>query len=378
MSKNINKITTLALLFTLVGCGGNGNSSTNSNTSTNNPTPNSSSSVIKEESVIKSLTAKQELVELKEGESVLLTQLYTIEGNTKLSAKQKNCSYVSSNPEVISIEGKTGTAVGVGETTITVTSDVDTSKTCSFDIKVSGTFFDKDLTFVVEGDDLSNEMNDETGTGSIQTKSMQTNYYYIREVKSKKWFVETEITLNQVNNDRYPKVGIFASARNSTGAETMVSFFLNADIGLNDVWNEETQSMDKGEDNLNWTSFGVAEMAQGGQWAWNPGVGNSIARHNDAAYTVSDAITFGTKFTLGLARDDMNFHVYVNKTYAFTYALSTDLTILFENGNTLESNVGFFHYNSDVTFSNYMKTTDDTEVNKYIPKSFTPCTFFED
>ena len=74
----------------------------------------------------------------------------------------------------------------------------------------------------------------------------------------------------------------------------------------------------------------------------------------------------------------MNFHVYVNDSYAYTYAVSSDLSILYENNSSLTSNVGFFHFKSDVTFANYKKVVDATEVNKHIPKSFTPCEFYAD
>lgn len=381
MSRKPMNIALLALLIggSLAGCTGGNNTSSSSNPAATSSSSKVVSSVITQQSVIKSLTANEEVVNLSEGDYLLLTQYYTIEGNSKLTATQKACEYESSDPSIVVIEGKTATALKPGEVTITVTSKEDSTKKCSFDIKVTGVFIDRDLTVIQDGDDFTNEWNEETGTGSFRTdKNADSNFYYVRGVKSKKWYVETDITVNEVNGDRFPKIGIFANGYNSSNAETLVSFFLNADIGVNDTWSEELQAEVMGEDNLNWTNFGVCEMAQGGQWAWDDGVGNSLARHNDTAYTAPTPITFGTTFKLGVARDDNNFHVWVNKTYAFTYQISTDLTILSENGSTLDSHVGFFHFKSDVTFANYVKTEVVEEVSKWCPKSFAPCTFYED
>ena len=137
--------------------------------------------------------------------------------------------------------------------------------------------------------------------------------------------------------------------------------------------------MVNGADNLNWTSFGVCEMGLGGQWAWTPGISNTIARHQDSAYTTTTPITFETTFKLGVTRVEKDFHIFVNNEYAYSYQLSSDLQVLFENGNDLESLVGFYQYNSKVTFSNYSASSDETIVNAHLPKeTYRYCDFMED
>jgi hypothetical protein len=135
----------------------------------------------------------------------------------------------------------------------------------------------------------------------------------------------------------------------------------------------------KGEDNNNWNEFGVAEVAQGGHWAWEEGITNSLARHHDYAWNTGEStITYETKFKLGVARDGANFHVYVNDNYMGSFQLSSELEILYEDGQPVASHVGFYHFSCDATFSNYSATTDAAAVASKIPAEPVYCEFLED
>lgn len=352
VDKNL-KIISLALLIamSLGGCGSKDSSSSEISQSTSSSEQAPVSSVITSASVIKDLTAKELLVNIKIGDSILLTSYYSIEGNVALSAAQKNCTYTSSDEEVIKINGKKAEAVGVGEATITVTSKADTTKTCTFDIKVTNVFIDRDLTMIPSEDDFTNEWNDELETGEFKTNSMISNFYYVRGINSKNWYLETQITIHEIaQGEEWPKIGLFARSMNSNDKETMVAFYLNAEIGK--------------ENNTQWTKFGFCEAAPGPRWAWEDGITDSLARHQDAAYEVATPITYNTTFRLGVAREDDAFHVYINEAYAYSYQLNKSLDVLCENGQTLESNAGFYQYNSKVTFSNYKY---ELEVTKYRP-----------
>ena len=329
-------------------------------------------------SPIESLTAKEESVDLKIGESLLLTNYYEIKGSSALSAAQRACTYESSNPEIVKISAKRAEAVSSGTATITVTSKVDTTKSCTFNIVVGKVFIDRDLSMIPSEDDFSNEWDDTTKTGSFKTSSGITNFYYIADIYSTQWYVETDITLHKVNfDDRWPKVGIVAAGKNASGMETMVAFFLNASIGVNDTY--EDGNLIKGQDNNSWNEFGVCEVAQGGHWAWEEGITNSLARHHDYAWNTGDnKITFDTTFKLGVARDGANFHVYVNGTYMGSFQLSASMDILYENGEPMASHVAFYQFSSEVTFANYSATADAAEVAKKIPASPVYCEFLED
>ena len=329
--------------------------------------------------VIESLTATEASTTLKVGESLLLTNFYEIKGTGALSAAQRACTYESSNPDIVKISAKRAEAVAPGTATITVTSNADKTKSCTFDIVVSRVFIDRELSMIPSEDDFSNEWSDETQTGSFRTSSGLTNFYYIADIYSTQWYVETEITLHEVLwDDRWPKIGIVAAGENSEGINTMVAFFLNASIGLNDSY-DESGNLVKGQDNNEWNEFGVCEVSRGDHWAWEPGITNSLARHHDYAWNTGDSkITFETKFKLGVARDGANFHVYVNGNYMGSFQLSDSMDILYENGAPIASHVGFYDFSCDATFSNYYATSDAAEVAKKIPAAPVYCEFLED
>ena len=331
------------------------------------------------ENVIASLTATESSTEMKVGDTILLTNFYEIKGTSSLSAAQRACTYESSNPEIVKINAKRAEAVAPGTATITITSNADNTKTCSFEVTVSKVFIDRELSAIPSEDDFTNEWDSESGTGSFRTSSGITNFYYIDDIESTQWYVETDITVHTVNwDDRWPKIGIVASGKNSSGVETMVAFFLNASIGLNDSY-DENGNLVKAPDNNNWNEFGVCEVAQGQHWAWEQGITNSLARHHDYAWnTGTNTITFGSTFKLGVARDGMNFHVYVNGNYMGSFALSSELDILYENGQPIASHVGFYQFSSDVTFANYFATQDADKVAEKIPETPVFCEFLED
>lgn len=328
---------------------------------------------------IVSLTATETSVSVKIGDSILLNNYYEIKGESSLSAAQRACTYVSSNPEVVKINNRRAEALSSGTATITITSNVDSTKSCSFDVVVGGVFIDRELTMIPSEDDFSNEWDDETKTGSFRTSSGITNFYYIADIYSTQWYVETDITIHSVNfDDRWPKIGIVAAGENSNGAETMVAFFLNASIGLNDTY-DGSGNLIKGQDNNNWNEFGVCELAEGNHWAWEAGITNSLARHHDYAWnTGASTITFDTTFKLGVARNGADFHVYVNGNYMGSFQLSSSLDILYEDGQPLASHVGFYHFSSDATFANYSATSNADEVAAKIPAAPVYCDFLDD
>ena len=369
----------LAMCFVAVGCK-NGNDGTGEGPDGgDNVTGDSGNNGGSQDpaSVIASLTATEASTNVKVGESILITNFYELKGTSTLNASQRACTYVSSNPDVVKINAKRAEAVAPGTATITITSNADSTKSCSFEVVVAGVFIDRELTTIPSEDDFSNEWSDELGTGSFKTGSGITNFYYIANVESTQWYVETDITLNSVNwDDRWPKIGIFAQTKNEEGDESMVAFFLNASIGLNDYADENGNHVN-GENNENWNEFGVCEVYKG-HWAWEQGITNSLARHHDYAWTIDSTITYGTTFKLGVARDGANFHVYVNGNYVGSYQLSTELTILCENGQPVASNVGFYQFASDVTFSNYSATTDAAKVAAKVPAEPIYTDFLED
>ncbi len=333
-------------------------------TPTTADTTNSTTSV--EKSVIKSLTALAESFELRVGDKKALNAFYELKGFAALNNKQKQCSYVSDNPEVISIPDKSKYlfALQTGSANITVTSDVDKTKTCSFKITVKDVFFNHETSSISPDDDFSLELPEDGG--KVESKGMQSGDYFVKGIDSTVWMTEVEISVKEVYKDeKYPKFGIVASAMDNAneGTENRVYFFLDAAIGSSE--------------NYSWRNFGFCEVFNGGSWAWNPGVGNSIARHADACYSLPDGQTITTtekieegstaftKFKMKVAHDGLDFHMWVNDNYAASMKV---LPYLFSDadGNAVKSTCGFFQFQSHAIFENYSATQDAETVRAAI------------
>lgn len=138
----------LAMCVVAAGCnkgndGGNGgNAGTGDNSGNNGGTQDPTS-------VIESLTAVESSTTVKVGESILITNFYELKGTSTLNASQRACTYVSSNPDVVAINAKRAEAVAPGTATITITSNVDNTKSCSFEVVVEGVFIDRDAQQII-------------------------------------------------------------------------------------------------------------------------------------------------------------------------------------------------------------------------------------
>lgn len=311
------------------------------------------------ESVIKSLTAVNDVVEIKIGEAPSTQNYYNLEGNKKsLTAKQKKVTITSSDETILKISSnfKTMTAVGIGSAVVTVVSQADETKSCTFTVNVTEAFFDREVSSMSSTWDIAHEMDAENPYIKVDTDLGAG--IYIRNSDGLKWFVETDITVHSISGgELWPKFGIVANTTVNTTEvnNNKLYYFLDAPMNI------------EGE----WKNFGVCEVANGVNWAWNAGVGNNEARHNDAVYTHSESITYEKTFRMGMIRDGFNCHLYVNGSYIKSVEV---LGTLFGNydeatqGYTAAVNTmaGFFSFNSTVTFSNYNFVNDAAVVDGMI------------
>ena len=371
MKKQLSTILLTGLLAVGLGACGGGNTSNPANTSTggatsnpgNNSTVISSSDEAKEESPIKSLTAVSETVDIKIGEQATLANYYELKGVKSLSAKQKKVTITSSDESVVKVATtyKTMTALSIGSAVITVTSDVDTTKVCTFTVNVTDSFFDRSLTSISSSWDVAHEM-DETNP-YIKIDSNLADGIYARGSDGLKWYIETDITIHSVNTgEEWPKFGNVANTTVNTpeSNNNKIYYFLDAPM------NREG----------NWSNFGVCEVSNGANWAWNAGVGNNVARHNDAVATVETSITYETTFKMGMLRDGFDCHLYVNGGYVGSVKALGTLLGNYDSATqdyTQPANcmAGFFAFNSVVTFSNYKFVNDEAAVDALKPAEIT-------
>lgn len=323
-----------------------------------------------EQSPIKSLTAVEENVVMRLSEKISAENYYELKGYGSLTNATKKVTVTSSDDSVVEFKSKKLVAKGLGQATITVTSSVDDTKTCSFNVEVKDIFFNRDYSNFVNGDDTTRELPDEGGIIAIAPdgKNYSQGDYVINGINSTKWMTEVTIELKSVlGSEHFPKIGIFTTSTEEAedGISNQVNFFLDGYIG-------------DGEPNWHWSNFGVCEVYSKGGWAWNPGVTNAQARHADGAYNLGASYltcqsykdnhpeeTADTSFKMKLARDGYNFHLWVNDNYAFSMKV---LEYLFTDtaGNPCKSMPGFFQFNSGVVFSNYSATDDVEAVNAAI------------
>ncbi len=361
MKKTLSTILLTGLFAVSLGACGGGNTSNATSTGGTTPTSTPVSSQITsttEQSPIKSLDAVSATVEIKIGEQATTANYYELKGVKSLSAKQKRVTITSSDESVVKVASsfKTMTAVSLGTATITVVSDVDTTKTCSFTVTVTDAFFDRTITSISSTWDVAHEMDAENPY--IKIDSNLSDGIYARGSDGLKWYVETEITIHSINSgEEWPKFGIVANTTTHTeNNNNKLYYFLNAPMNVEG----------------NWVDFGVCEVSNGANWAWNAGVGNNEARHNDVVKSIETPITYETKFHIGMVRDGFNCHLYANRTYIGSIEV---LGTLFGNYNAdtqaytdpAPTMAGFFSFNSVITFSNYKFVSDAAEVDTYIP-----------
>ena len=342
---NILKCLSALLLITggltLASCGEESNVTSNPQTSSKADDGNK----------IKSITAVEEVVTTKVGKSINLKNYYKVNpvSGKSLSSTDAKVTFTLSSSTVAKLSASSLKAIAPGECTITVTSKIDETKFCSFKVVVKDVYFDAGFSKVDTRDDLEKELIADGGT--IRTLSKTSGEVVVKDINATKWYAETSFVVNSVDEtEKWPKIGIFTTTAGNSSIANQVYFFLNAVVG------------DAG--NSTWNDFGVCEVENSENWAWNSGVTNTTARHVDNAYTNPDSITFGTKVKMGVLREGLYFHVYVNDNYKFTIRT---LETLFngEDNQPISSRVGFFQFNSDVTFSDYGNTTaDETVVNE--------------
>lgn len=285
---------------------------------------------------LKEISAKEDTYKMRIYERRTVESFIDYEYYEGVSGYDFICEIISGN-EYISIRSNYDNnliieANSIGNAKIRITNSFDTTQFCEVNIEV----YKYELTVNPTDGDTITETNEENSN------------ILIKGIDSIKWYAECTFSVSSVSSyEQYPKIGIFTSTEDNTVPENnKIIFFLNAFIG--------------GNNNSTWTDYGVCEV-ENENYAWNSGVSNATARYKEDCYTGS-AVTYGTEFTLGMLRDGMDFHFYVDGEYRFSM---TTLDSLFKNGNEIApSMVGFFDFNSSVVYSKYSATAEEEKVNE--------------
>ena len=302
------------------------------------------------ESIIKSLTATVENLELKLGEATSVTQYYTLKGNKTLSSKEKKVTIEASDPSVIKIVGNIMTGLKAnGTTKITITSQADSTKSCSFNVLVKDIFFNRTYSEINGADDLSKELVEDGGT--IQSASGISGMYIFNQKASTSFMASTKLIVNKVSDgELWPKFGmVFKQVDESEDLTTNYAIVF-LDGPMNRV----------SEGHASWTDFGYCEILNG-VFGWDSA--HAYARHKEDAFIKASPIDYNQEFTLTSVVEGRKIHMFLGygegeeakEVYMFTLEGYADL---FGEGEGNGFIPGLFQFNSDVTFKDYSYTTD--------------------
>ena len=304
----------------------------------------------KSTSPIKSLVATIENKELKLGEAVSVTSFYKLTGNKTLTSKEKKVTIASSDPSVVKITGAIMTGMQADRTaTITITSQVDETKSGSFTVNVKDIFFNRTYSEINGEDDLSKELIADGGI--VETTGGTSDMLIFNQEASTSFMVETKIAVKSVSDgELWPKFGLVFKQVDANKDLTMNYMIIFLDGPMNRV----TDGV------ANWTDFGYCEIGNA-VFGWDSVPSN--VRHKEDVFIKNTAINYNEYFTLKSVVEGRKIHTFLGygegegarEVYMFTI---TGYEHIFGDGDGLGFIPGFFQFNSVVSYKEYSYTTD--------------------
>lgn len=302
-----------------------------------------------EQSVIKSLEATQENVDIKLGEATSVSAYYKLTGYKTLSSKEKKVTITSSDPAVVKVTGSLMTGLTAGGTaTITITSQADQNKSCSFLVNVKDIFFNRSYSEINAANDLSKELPADGGI--VVTTGGTSDMLVFNQAPSTSFMTSVKIAVNSVSQgELWPKFGmVYKQLEDDEVTTTYLIVFLDGPM------NRVSEGV------ANWTDFGYCEIG-GGVFGWD---GNpAYERHQENVFIKSTGIHYDEFFTLTTVVQGRKVHVFLGygegedakEVYMFTVEGYADL---YGEGEGRGFIPGFFQFNSVVTYKDYSYTTD--------------------
>lgn len=345
----------LLLTLGLTGCGG-GSGGTNNGGGNNNGGGGNNNQQQEEEhtSPIKSLTANVENLELKLGESVSASSYYKLTGYKTLSSKEKKVTITAADPEVVKIVGNIMTGLKVnGSTTITIKSNADETKTCSFSVLVKDIFFNRTYSEINASDNMEKELPDDGGI--IQSTGGTSDTFVFNQKASTSFMASVKLAVNSVTDgELWPKFGMAFKQVNEDEDLTSDFVLVFLDGPMNKIKDGSTH----------WTDFGYCEIANGVYgWDSNP----SLNRHKENVFIKNTAIEYDEFFTLTSVVEGRKIHMFLGygegenakEVYMFTLEAYAEL---YGEGEGRGFIPGLFQFNSVVTYKDYTYSTDATAI----------------
>ena len=303
-------------------------------------------------------------------EKVSTTAFFEVKANKGFTLKTADRKVIitSSNPNVLNVLATGATvstffeALAPGNVKITVQSNIQESARLEFDIVVRDSVFDRQAMDGFFGNnwdnvDFEHEVDAENPYIKTVAEDNVNHQFYFRNSYTTKSYAECEFTFysEQDGSAHLPKLGFAFSTNgeNETGLESVSMIYFDTDCsgGKTTYYN-----------------VGYNEIANG-IWGWDQAGQSPLAKHF-GVYRYEAGIQKGETFKMGVAKDGYNYHVYFNGVYIKSIettkeGFSTDKTYT-EAAPTI---CGLFDFKSEVKYSNYSFTTDETIVNSKIPET---------
>jgi hypothetical protein len=295
------------------------------------------------------LVDPDEPVVIRIDENYSAGSLWTItKGKSSPTNAEKKVLAVSSDTSIVSIAESSATsnptfeAKAIGSCVVTVTLNKDQTKSIDIPVTVADAFFDYKLSVIHAQDDTTDEMPEDRSQpgGSVHMGSYVDSFIVVRNSATPlPFYLEGKISNYLLDGtDAWTKVGIMAMDLEETNSS--VRFFIDVPI----------------RDGGYYKNIGTVECSNNTGWGWQRSVDDTVARHRDLCF--ANPIP-RNNFTLGMLREGLSYHIFVDGVYRFTWDA---LASLLRDAQGAERNVscGFWNFNGvsyDIT--NYFYTQDE-------------------
>lgn len=370
MQKSKLFLVLLTSIFLLGGCG-NSNPQPQASSSESKSATQQSSSEEQATGKIKEInlksTARTTLSVTDRIGTIALFEIKPNKGQT-LRTADKRVVITSSDPDVLKVENTSPTvstyieALKPGTAKLTIQSNIQEEMKLEIDMTVIDSVFDRQAIDGFFGNswenvDFTHEV-DETDPYIKTTAEDGVNHqFYFRNSYVSRCYVESEFTFySELDGSAHmPKLGFVFSTNEENDSNLPSVSFIYFDIDCRN-----------GKDTF--YTVGYNEIAHG-VWGWDNGGGNPLAK-SFGVYKHEAGVKIGETFKIGVAKEGYHYHVYFNDVYVKSIETSVDGFSTDSTQTTAAPTIcGMFDFKSEVKYSNYSFTTDETIITSKIPAS---------
>ena len=296
------------------------------------------------------------------------TALFEIKANSgqTLKTADKKVNITVSDPEVLKVERTSGVvstfmeALKPGKVNLSIQSTIQEDAKLDIELTINDSVFDRQANDGFFGNswenvDFSHEIDEENPYVKTIAEDQINHQFYFRDSYVNRCYTECEFTFySEADGTAHmPKLGFVFSTQEINNSDLQSVSFIYFDIdcrgGKSTFYN-----------------IGYNEIAHG-VWGWDNGGGNPLAK-SFGMYKYEQGVSVGETFKLGIIKEGYNYHVFFNDNYVKSVETSLSGFSVDSNLNTPAPTIcGLFDFKSEVKYSNYLFTTDETTITSKMP-----------